>query len=190
MQILLDWQFADEAYVSERAWETATLPGCPFHPEGGCGLERLGTYARVEPAGVRIARWWCPAAGASISLLPSFLAARFSGTLDAVEAVVARVEAGGSMGAVVETIHPADAEDAIGLTSAVRSIRRRVKAISAALLAIVTLFADRFAGIEPTIADLRRALGCKRVLVTVRTIAERHLQSLPAPLGFRTRVEG
>jgi hypothetical protein len=189
MQILLNWHRSDEAYVSQRGWETATLEACPFHPEGGCGLERLGSYGRVEPAGIRIARWWCPTAGQSISLLPSFLSARFPGTLAEVEDVVARVEAAGSVAAVVDAVHPADAEDAIGLASALRSIRRRVKAISAALRAITTLFVDRFVGVDPTIAALRDALGFEPVLVTVRVLAASHLRSLPAPLGFRTRAE-
>ncbi len=35
---------------------------------------------------MRVARWWCPVARKAISLLPSFLAARRSGTLDEVEA--------------------------------------------------------------------------------------------------------
>ena len=90
----------------------------------------------MEPAGVRVARWWCPKQRASVSLLPSFLAARLSGTLAAVEDVVAEVEAAGSVAAAVETLHPPDAADAVGLPGALRSIRRRVAAIRAALLAI------------------------------------------------------
>ena len=190
MQILLDWQLADEAYVSERAWETATLAACPFHPEGGCGLERLGSYRRVEPPGVRVARWWCPVAGASVSLLPSFLAARLSGTLDDVEDVVARVEAAGSVASVVDAIRPAEAEDAVSLASALRWIRRRVKAIAAALLAIATLLPDRFVGVERTISALRETLGCERVLVTLRGVAAAHVRALPTPLGFGTRAKG
>jgi hypothetical protein len=43
----------------------------------------------VEPAGARVPRWWCPKKGASISLLPSFLAARLRGSLASIEDVVA-----------------------------------------------------------------------------------------------------
>ena len=89
VQLLWKCPLSDERYVSERAWESAILDSCPLHPEGGCGLERLGTYARVAPAGARVPRWWCPKAGVSISLLPSFLSARLSGTLAEVEAFVA-----------------------------------------------------------------------------------------------------
>ena len=190
MQLLWKCPLSDERYVSERAWESAILDSCPLHAEGGCGLERHGTYARVAPAGARVPRWWCPKAGASISLLPSFLAARLSGTLSAVEDVVAEVESAGSVAGAVDAVHPPEAEDAIGLAGALRSIRRRVSAVRAALLAIATLMADRFVGVQPTLASFRAALGCERVLVRVREIGERHLGALPVPLGFRARGSG
>jgi len=190
VQLLWKCPLSDERYVSERAWESAILDSCPFHAEGGCGLERLGTYARVAPAGARVPRWWCPTAGTSISLLPSFLAARLSGTLAAVEAVVAAVESAGSVATAVDVVHPPDADDAIGLVGALRSIRRRVTAVRAALLAIATLMAERFVGVAPTLASFRAALGCERVLVRVRELGERHLGALPVPLGFRARGSG
>jgi hypothetical protein len=188
VQLLWKCPLSDERYVSERAWEKATLDSCPFHPEGGCGLERLGTYERIVPAGVRVARWWCPREGASISLLPSFLAARWSGTLDAVEAVVATVEAVGSVAAAVDVVHPPDADDPVGLVCALRSIRRRVSAVRAALLAIATLMPERFAGVRPTLASFRELLGPQRVLVVVRELADRYLGALPVPLGFHARA--
>lgn len=127
----LSWKVpvADDRYVADRAWERAVLCACPMHAEGGCGLQRLGSYARVSPAGARVARWWCPVARKSISLLPEFLAARLSGTLDEVEAVIAAVEQAGGVTAALETVHPAEAEDAIGLQGALRSVRRRVSAV-------------------------------------------------------------
>jgi hypothetical protein len=179
---------ADERYVSESAWESAILDSCPFHPEGGCGLEKLGTYARVEPPGARIPRWWCPRQGASISLLPAFLAARLSGTLAAVEAVVAKVEAAGSVAAAVDAVHPPGADSPVGLPSALRSIRRRVAAVRAALLAIATLMPERFGGVRPTLASFRERLSAERVLLVVRELAERHLNALPSPLGFCARA--
>jgi hypothetical protein len=188
VQILWKCPLSDERYVSERAWEQATLDGCPFHPEGGCGLEKLGTYERVEPAGTRIARWWCPRQGASISLLPSFLAARLTGTLDAIEAVVAKVEAAGSVAAAVDAVHPPDASDPIGLVCALRSIRRRLSAVRAALLAIVTLMPERFEGVHPTLSSFRQRLGVPHVLVVVREVAERYLGALPVPIGFHARA--
>jgi hypothetical protein len=190
MQLAWDSTGSDDSYVRERGWERATLEHCPFHPEEGCGLERLGTYERVRPAGTRVPRWWCPTQGASISLLPSFLAARFSGTLAEVEAVVDAVERAGSVSAAVEAVYPADAERAIGLTCAKRALRRRVRAIRAALLAIATLLAERFAGVAPTLAAFREVLGLHGVLGALRREARRRLGALPVPLGFRARASG
>jgi len=182
-----EYPLTDERYITERAWEDAILDECPFHPEGGCGLEKHGSYGRVEPPGVRVPRWWCPRQRTSISLLPSFLAARLPGTLADVERVVDAVEAAGSVAAAVDVVHPPEAPDAIGLVCAMRSIRRRARAVRAALLAIATLMADRFAGVGPTLAAFRVALGRDDVLVALRAIASRHLHALAAPLGLRAR---
>ncbi|HEX5656904.1 MAG TPA: hypothetical protein VFX59_06900 [Polyangiales bacterium] len=189
MQLSWKGPVADDRYVADRAWERAVLCACPLHPEGGCGLQRLGTYGRVSPAGVRVPRWWCPVAHKSISLLPTFLAARLTGTLDEVEAVVSAVEQAGGVTAALERVHPADAEDAIDLQGALRSMRRRMGAVHAALLAIITLMPERFAGTRPTIEGLRTTLATDRVLVALRELAARHLPALPAPLGFAARVD-
>ncbi|MEY4512377.1 MAG: hypothetical protein RLZZ450_4499 [Pseudomonadota bacterium] len=165
MQVSWKIPVADDRYVADRAWERAVLCACPMHPDGGCGLQRLGTYSRVSPAGTRVARWWCPVARKSISLLSEFLAARMSGTLDEVEAVVAAVEQAGGVAAALEAVHPADAEDAVGLQGALRSMRRRVGAVRSVLLAIITLLPERFAGVMATITSLRAALSTRRVLV-------------------------
>ena len=45
-----------EAYVAQRAWQKASLAGCPRHARGGCGFARHGTYPRQTPAGMQIAR--------------------------------------------------------------------------------------------------------------------------------------
>lgn len=187
MQLFWKCSLTDELYVAQRAWEGAILDRCPFHPEGGCGLEKLGSYARVEPAGARIPRWWCPKRRESISLLPSFLAARLRGTLAAVEQVVATVEAAGGVSAAVDEVYPPGAEEPIGLAGALRSIRRRVQSVRSALTAIATLLPERFAGVQPTLAAFREALGVEAVLVVLRELADRYLGSLPAPLGFRAR---
>lgn len=163
------------------------LDCCPFHPEGGCGLEKLGSYKRVEPVGARVARWWCPKKRQSISLLPSFLAARLTGTLDEVERVVETVEAKGGVAAAVDELHPPDADAAIALPGALRSVRRRVKAVRTALISIATLLPERFTGLKPTLVAFRERLGGGPVLTRLREIAESHLGALPAPLGFRTR---
>jgi len=190
VQVLWKCPLTDERYVTQRAWEGAILDNCPFHPEGGCGLEKLGSYGRVEPAGARIPRWWCPKQRESISLLPSFLAARLTGTLADVERVIATVEAAGGVSAAVDAVHPPDAEKPVGLVCALRSIRRRVRAVRAALIAVITLLPARFGGLPPTLTAFREALGGDAVLVALRELAERHLGVLPVPLGFRARARG
>lgn len=112
------------------------------------------------------------------------------GTLDEVEAVVLAVEQAGGVTAAVDVVHPADAKRAIGAVCAARSIRRRLQAVRAALLAVVSLFAEHLAGVAPTIIALRLALGTDHVLVAVRGLAARHVGALPAPLGLRSRVSG
>jgi len=82
-----------EAYVAQCAWQRASLAGRPRHPGGGCGFARNGTYPRQTPAGMRIARYYCPTAHETFSLLPDCLASRFPGDLDDLERVVAHVEA-------------------------------------------------------------------------------------------------
>lgn len=143
----------------------------------------------MQPAGARVARFLCPLAGVSISLLPAFLAAGLSGTLDEVEAVVLAVERAGGVAAALEQVHPATAEHAIGQVCAMRSIRRRVRAVRAALLAIVTLMPERFMSVVPTLSALREALGTNRALIALRTIAQQHLGALPVPLGFGARAK-
>jgi hypothetical protein len=179
---------AADRYVADRAWERVVLCECPFHPQGGCGLHRLGTYWRVRPEGVQVARFWCPRARTSISVLPAFLAARMVGTLKEVEATVLAVEQAGSVAAAVEDVYPAAAERAIGSACAMRAIRRRLHAVRAVLLAFVTLMADRMTGVAPTVSAVRDALGTEDVLMTVRCLMARHLTALPTPLGFRTRA--
>lgn len=187
MQILERKAVAADAYVAQRQWESTVLCSCPFHPEGGCGLERLGSYPRVVPAGARVARFWCPRERASVSVLPAFLAARLVGTLDDVEAVVDAVTAAGSVAKAAEAVHPADASRPLSYEAAVVSVRRRAQAVRAVLLAAITLLPARFAGLVPTLAAFRERLGVTRVLVTLRSLEERVISALPLPLGVSRR---
>jgi hypothetical protein len=100
VQLRYACELTGEEYVSQGAWRKASLPRCPLHPKGGCGFARHGTYARVTPPGTQIARWYCPAGHRTFSLLPDCLAARLSGTLAEVEAVVRAVEQAPSLEAV------------------------------------------------------------------------------------------
>jgi hypothetical protein len=190
MQILERKAVAADAYVAQRQWESTVLCSCPFHPDGGCGLERLGSYPRVQPAGARVARFWCPRERASVSVLPAFLAARMVGTLDQVEAVVDAVTASGGAAGAAEAVHPPDAPEPLSYEAAIASVRRRVRAVRAVLLAAITLLPAHFAGLMPTLAAFRERLGVVRVLVTLRTLAEPTIAALPVPLGVRRRSSG
>lgn len=149
-------------------------------------MVRHGSYARVVPAGVRVARFRCRVAGQTISLLPAFLSARLPGTLDALEVVVATAEASSSMAAAAEKLRPAEEAEAVTSTSALRWVRRRVLALRRILKALVTLLPETLS-CDPTVIALRAHLGTERVLVTLRSIAATHLAALPAPLGLLPR---
>src|SRR3989304_2614665 len=120
-------------YVTRKAWREARLHFCPAHPQGGCGFHRNGTYPRVAPAGMRIARYYCPKAKITYSLLPDCLASRLSGDLSAVEEVVAHVERSRSIEAAADALRSL----ALSLPSAGRWVRRRLGPVRAALLALV-----------------------------------------------------
>lgn len=178
---------ADDRYVADRAWERAVLDACPFHPGGGCGLERHGSYPRVHPPGARVPRFHCPLEGATISLLPAFLAARLPATLDQIEQVIDIVEGAASIAAAAEEARPADTgRRAVTSISAARWLRRRLRPITAALLAIVTLVPE-LAGCASTLAAIRGRLGITRVLVALRELASAHLGALAPPLGLCAR---
>jgi hypothetical protein len=84
--------------------------------------------------GMRVARWYCADAHETFSLLPDCLAARLQGSLDEVEQVVVAVEGAASVEAAASALRP-DLE----LPGAVRWVRRRLRGVLTALLALVTL---------------------------------------------------
>ena len=138
---------------------------------------------------MRVPRFWCRAAGRSISLLPSFLAAGLRGTLDDVEKVVDSIERAPSLAAAAGLLRPAEAEHAVTSISASRWARRRSRAIRAALIALVTLV-PALAGCHPRLTAIRARLKITRVLVTLRRVAHQHMASIARPLGFGTRERG
>jgi hypothetical protein len=131
---------------------------------------------------MRIARYYCPTARETFSLLPDCLASHFPGALDAIEQVVATVETARSVEAAADVLRPE-----ITLSSAVRWIRRRLTPVRRALLAVVTLLPDLFTG-DARLAAVRVALATPSALVTLRTHAAPHLATLPTPLGFHARA--
>jgi hypothetical protein len=182
VQLRHECPLSGEAYVARGAWRDASLAACPRHPRGGCGLVRHGTYSRRTPAGMRIARYYCPTAHETFSLLPDCLASHLPGELATVESVVATVEAARSVEAAADVLRPD-----ITLPSAVRWVRRRLTPVRRALLAVVTLLPDLFTG-DARLTAVRLALATPSALVALRTHAAPHLATLPTPLGFRPRA--
>jgi hypothetical protein len=172
-------------YVKHQAWNDATLEHCPLHPGGGCSFARHGVYTRVNPPGTRIPRWYCPESHCTFSLLADCFAARLSGSLQEVEAVVVAAEQAASREAAADELR-LDIE----LPGALRWLRRRLKAVHTALILILGLFPDLLAGCPTTVGAFRRRLGIAWVLPALREIAEAQLQQLPPPLGFRPPLSG
>lgn len=143
---------------------------------------RHGTYPRRTPVGMRIARYYCPTARETFSLLPDCLASHFPGELDAIEHAVATAQTARSVEAAADVLRPD-----ITLPSAVRWVRRRLTPIRRALLAIVTLLPDLFTG-DARLGAVRLALATPSALVALRTLAAPHLAMLPTPLGFHPRA--
>ena len=138
-------------------------------------MRRHGTYERRQPPGARIARWYCPQGHCSFSLLPDCLAARLPGTLAELEAVVAEAEQAPSLEAAANTTRPDD----IGLSCAMRWVRRRREAVHANLHTLKGLMPERFVACAPNVTDVRRYLGTQRALEACRDIAAYHLHVLP-----------
>ena len=128
-----------------------------------------------------MARYLCPAAGVTFSLLPDCLASRLSSTLVDVEEVVVRVEQAPSLEAAADGLR-IDIE----LPGVLRWLRRRVRGVHAALLAVVTLLPHVLLGCAATVIAMREALGAP-TLAAVRALAAEHLSQLPPPVGFGPR---
>ena len=170
-----------EQYVRARAWRDASLSRCPNHPQGRCSFARHGTYARKTPRGTRIARWYCPESHTTFSLLPDCLSARLPGTLDELEAVVARAERAASLMAAANALRT----DAIALPGAMRWVRRRVRLAHHVLMLVIGLLPGRLARCIAEVAPVRNCLGTQTALRALRTHVAAQLPTLPAPLGFR-----
>jgi len=190
MQVRFGTNLTSEQYIRQQAWQQATLERCPLHPEGGCGVRGHGSYGRKAPEGLRIARFYCRRGQTTISLLPDFAAARVSGTLVEVERAVEHAEGAPTQASAARDLRPELSDE----RSALRWLRRLVRAVHGALTALITSLPELF-GTAPRIAALRERLGMKAgggcVLSRLRAMSEHLLPQLRAPLGlFRPRRFG
>lgn len=180
VQLRFDTGLTSEEYVSRQAWRDATLECCPLHPQGGCGFARHGTYARAEPAGAHIARWYCRQGHCTFSLLPDCLAARFTGTLAAFEEAVACAEQSESLERTADRLRP----EVTDLFAAVRWLRRRRTLLRHVFSVLRGLLPELFADCLAQVDVFRSRLGCDCALVRLRAMAAPWLGVLPPPLGF------
>ena len=186
MQVRLATCSTSEDYVNGKQWRCATLDRCPWHPKGGCGFARHGTYTRVRPANTRIARWYCPTAQRTVSALPDCLASHRSGTLDECETLVRAVEQAPTQAAACAVLRTD-----IELPGAQRFIKRLLRDVHGALRAIKGLMPERFNGVEPTLLSVAAALPSSNsccALMALRPLAAPYLAELPTPIGFNTRL--
>lgn len=172
-----------EQYVTREFWRKARLERCPLHPAGGCGFARHGTYQRKSPRGTHVARWYCPRGHTTFGLLPDHLAARFPGTLNQIEQVVAAAEHARSLQACADALRP----DLVSLPSALRWLRRRLTVVRALLSIVVPMVPHLLQGCAPTITAVRERLGVDGALVALRDLLDEHLAALATPLGFGHR---
>jgi hypothetical protein len=179
MQILYETGLTAKQYTEQRAWEQAKLDHCPFHPEGRCGLAKHGTYPRKFPEYCLIARWYCPSAHESISLLPDAFACRFPGTLDEIEEVVNTAENYPSREQAATELRPE-----ITRTSALRWLRRRIKHVYRILTTAKGLIGTRC---PPVLALWRKRYGTTRLLQRLRILIKGHLHAFPPILGMAPR---
>ena len=190
MQFRLACLLTADEYSSQRFWERASLESCPLHPEGGCGFCRHTPYERVEPPGTLIARWRCPLARVTFSLLPDCLASRVKGRLRDIELAADAVDRrDGSLEALAASLRPPAEVDPDGdhVAGTLKWLRRRRCWVTAALTVALGLLPDRLAGRAPTLADFRAALGVEHVLEALRPLFAARLAQLPPPLGFGPR---
>jgi len=168
-------------YISQRAWRSASLDRCPLHDEG-CGFKRNGSYARKNPVGARVPRWYCPLGSKTFSLLADCLAAKLPGSLAEVEQALNSVEQESSLEAAADRLRPN-----ILLPGGLRWVRRRRELVVAAIAELVTLFPELFGGCELTLCSMRERLDIDPVLPALRALGEAHLSTLSPPIGFGPR---
>jgi hypothetical protein len=184
MQVRERTNVTSEEYANQQAWRDAMLECCPLHPEGGCTIRRHGSYGRKQPAGVRIARYYCRRGQTTFSLLPDFAAARLSAELSEVEHAVDVTEVAPTLTSAARDLRPELRDE----RSAVRWLRRWVQAVRSALTALVTSVPELF-GTAARLDAVRERLGLQGsgVLCRLRAVGESMLQRLRSPLGFCRR---
>ena len=180
MQIPLRTLSSVDAYIRNREWNDVRLSVCPMHPTGGCSFARHGSYERLSPSGLRIARWYCPEGHRTFSLIPDFVASRMPGLLDSIEESIVTACSAKSREAAADVLRGPD----VTLPSAVRWLRRRIGSVRASLDAVRREVPDAFIGpLENDFSGISFDAGSV-LLGLRRSLSPQILSAIPAPLGF------
>lgn len=175
MQIALRTQSSAAEYIVDKEWRLARPGCCPFHPSSRCALIRHGTYVRLSPVGMRVARWYCKESRRTFSLLPDFLAARLPGLLADIENVVAAVVPGRSLESVAGDLR----EIELALPSAIRWLRRRLQPVRAAIASEL---------VQGALKMIDTPMGSGLLEHLRRELEPSILSDLPAPIGWRRKT--
>ena len=172
MQIPLRTLSSVDDYIRNREWNDVRLSACPMHPSGGCSFARHGSYERLLPARLRVARWYCPEGHRTFSLIPDFLACRMPGLLFWIEESIITACSAKSREAAADILRGPD----VTLPSAVRWLRRRINSVRASLDAV-----------RQSVPDISRiSFDAGSVLIGLRrSLSPQILSEIPAPLGFK-----
>jgi hypothetical protein len=177
MQISLHTASSAETYVTNHEWRIAKLPKCPLHPKGGCSFARHGSYPRVTPRGLRIARWYCPEGHRTFSLLPDFLAARLPDLLDSIEESVTVAHSAKSLEAAADLVRG----PGIGLPGAIRWLRRRVQSVRTALAAVSLAHKDDLTAQHRGLPNQNKAAAAEGIRLNDRSPLTAIRTALAAP---------
>ncbi len=127
---------------------------------------------------MRIARWYCPEAHRTFSLLPDFLAARLPSLLSSIEESVIVASAAESIEAAADALRGLE----VTLPAAVRWLRRRVRAVGSAIAHVVSELAINAVAFGPAPKIVVDEVG---VLLSIRQrLPPQTLNRIPTPLGF------
>lgn len=181
VQLRFEPKLTFEEYLSQRAWLGATLSRCPIHGDG-CRPRRHGCYWRKFPQPIAIARFYCPPAHTTFSLLPDFLSSRYRGELLEFEQVCVEAESEDSV-SVANAIRPVENAAVITARSAARWVERRRVLFVIMLRALLGVAVEQIQGVR-TASELRERLHANEAMVALRAIVALNLASLPPPLGF------
>lgn len=169
-------------YKDGEEWKKVPRPKCQNkNCKKGRKLQRHGTYLRKHPVSFPVLRFRCPECGKTVSCLPSFAACRTPGLLQDIEDHL--VSAAGARSWYVA----AGRNLLVGrlVSNYARSLSMWHENVVLFLVKVVQLRPDLFLNCPAEIVAMRRHWGTETLLIDLRELMRKHLQSLPPPVGLR-----